>query len=163
MKKHLPKLIIAVVFFIMAALVVYVVLHKHKLRDVANFQGLYLKDSVEALSQIEAEDKILMVFFHPECEICQAEIKSLDTLTAADISLDLVSSAHSDSVTKFLNDYHFTKFKSVNVVVDSLSKWSFALDVNYIPTSIYFRNGAILNRHRGMVNYETFIDEKERN
>ncbi len=163
MKRHLPKLIISVVILLMAALVVYVVLHKHNLRDVTLFQGLYLKDSVEALSQIEAEDKILMVFFHPECEICQAEIKSLDTLTAADICLDLVSSAHSDSVAKFLNDYQFAKFKSVNVVVDSLSKWSFALDINYIPTSIYFRSGEIINRHRGMVNYETFINEKERN
>lgn len=163
MNKSLPKIIVLVVILLMIALILLAVLHKHKLRDVANFQGLYLKDSVEALSQIEAEDKILMVFFHPECEICQAEIKSLDTLTAADICLDLISSAHSDSVAKFLNDYQFTKFKSVNVVVDSLSKWSFALDVNYIPTSIYFRSGEIINRHRGMVNYETFINEKERN
>lgn len=162
MKKYFPKIIITGVLLLVITLILLVLWHKHKLRDVTLFQGLYLKDSVEALSQIEAEDKILMVFFHPECEICQAEIKSLDTLTAADISLDLVSSAHSDSVAKFLTDYQFTKFKSVNVVVDSLSKWSFALDVNYIPTSIYFRNGEIINRHRGMVNYETFINEKER-
>jgi thiol-disulfide isomerase/thioredoxin len=147
----------------MITLILLAVLHKKKFRDVTLFQGLYLKDSVEVLTQIENEEKILMVFFHPECEICQAEVKVLDSIKAADITLDLISSAHSDSVAKFLKDFKFGGFKSVDVVVDSLLKWSLALDVNYIPTMIYFRNGEILKRRKGAVNIETFIDEKERN
>lgn len=163
MKKSLPKIIISFVFFLMITLVLLAVHHKQKFRDVTLFQGLYLKDSVEVLTQIESEEKILMVFFHPECEICQAEVKALDSIKAADITLDLISSAHSDSVAKFLKDFEFGGFKSVDVVVDSLSKWSMSLDVNYIPTMIYFRNGEILKRRKGAVKLETFINEKERN
>ena len=57
----------------------------------------------------------------------------------------------------------FKNFKSYSVTVDSLSKWSIALDINYIPTLIYVKNREIQKRRTGVVKLETIINEKEGN
>ncbi|MCQ2974163.1 MAG: thioredoxin family protein [Bacteroidales bacterium] len=163
MKKKLTKIIILSVVLLIVALILLAFLHKQKSKDISQFQGLYLHDSIEVFSQINNENKILMVFFNPECEMCQSEIKSLDNFEAKDVVLDLISSAHSDSVAKFVKDYHFKNFKSYSVTVDSLSKWSIALDINYIPTLIYVKNREIQKRRTGVVKLETIINEKEGN
>lgn len=132
--------------------------------DVQDFSEIYLhyseEDSVSLATQIESSEKLLVIFFHPECNFCQAEISGLQSLDMPDLSVDLVSFAPKDSIDVFLKDMSFLNLSDVNVVYDSLLTWNNAIGSIGIPTMLYFKNGEFVCKRAGYTKLDQILYEE---
>ena len=132
--------------------------------DVQNFSDLYVHhsdhDSVSLSSQIRYSEKLLVVYFHPECEFCRFEISGLQKVDATDLTVDLVSFASKDSISNFLDSLSFANLAEVNVVYDSLFCWKDALHALSIPTTFYFCEGRLARKRSGFFKLENILYEE---
>lgn len=132
--------------------------------DVQDFSDIYVhyseEDSISLATQIESNEKLLVILFHPECDFCQAEINGLQSLDMPELSVDLVSFAPKDSIDAFLKDMTFLNLSEVNVVYDSLLTWNNTIGSIGIPTMLYFKNGEFVCKRAGYTKLDQILYEE---
>jgi len=120
------------------------------------------------LSDIK-EGPVLIVHFHPECEHCQYEIAEILKSAIPDSfkNVILVSSAHPDSIIRFLSRLNASDFPSVISLVDISYSFEDTFGSSPIPSSyIYNRKLNLIKVLHGEVKTETilkYLRESEQN
>jgi hypothetical protein len=110
-------------------------------------------------SQIK-KGPVLVVHFHPECEHCQYEISEILKSNIPDLyaSVILVSSAHPDSIRRFLTQLDYTDFPSVVPLIDTSYNFEDIFGNGTIPSSyIYNSKLDLVKVLHGEVKTETIL------
>jgi hypothetical protein len=112
---------------------------------------------------------VLIVHFHPECEHCQYEISEIlkSEVPQSFKNVLLVSSAHPDSIRRFLERLDSSEFPSIVPLADTSYSFEDTFGRNPIPCSfIYNRKLNLVKILPGEVKTETilkYLRESEQN
>lgn len=116
-------------------------------------------DSVSVMSQIESNERVLIIYFHPECIYCHGNLNSLAKTEMLGLVVNIVSYAPKDSVDALLKHFDFERFDEVNVVYDTMFAWNNKLEIKTIPTTLYFKDGKLHDRRSGYFKLEQILYE----
>lgn len=111
-----------------------------KISRLPSFSFMTLSNEFYNSANIK-EGPVLVVHFHPECEHCQYEISEIlkSNIPVLFSSVILVSSAHPDSIKRFLNRLNYSDYASVIPLIDT--SYSFeGIFGNGIVPSCYIYN-----------------------
>ena len=131
----------------------------------ADYASIYVpfaeNDSTSFSSQIDSNDKLLVLYFHPECDFCKGELNSLARMDMPELVVDLISFAPKDSIDALLQNIEFPGIGEVNLLYDSLFVWHNKLNIKLIPTTFYFEHGELIQKRTGYFKLEKLLyDEK---
>ena len=136
---------------------------KSKAEQTATVPNFVLKNSKgEPFSSQSLQQSTPSVFiaFHPECEHCQYEAKSINEKQKdlQGIQFVLFTSASDSATHSFSKTYGLDTLKNVHVVVDSTSEMRRLFDVKTIPTVfIYNAQKQLVKRFNGETKIEAII------
>ena len=102
----------------------------------------------------------VFIAFHPECEHCQYEAKSINEKRKdlQDIQFVLFTSASDSATHSFSKTYGLDTLKNIHVVVDSTNEMWRLFDVKTIPTVfIYNAQKQLVKRFNGETKIEAII------
>jgi len=123
-------------------------------------QTATIPDFTQKAKLISNNTPSVFIAFHPECEHCQYEAKSINEKHTAlqGIQFVLFTSAN-DSVTHtFSKTYGLDTLKNVHVMVDSTNEMWRLFDVKTIPTVfIYNAQNQLVKRFNGETKIEAII------
>ena len=112
-------------------------------KKIANLPAFsFITLSNETFNSLEImAGPVLIVHFHPECEHCQYEISEILNSNIPELykKVILISSAHPDSIRKFLKGFNCTDFQSVIPLTDISYNFEDIFGSGIIP-SIYIYN-----------------------
>jgi thiol-disulfide isomerase/thioredoxin len=113
---------------------------ENKIASLPAFSFMTLSNEAFNSSDIK-EGPVLVVHFHPECEHCQYEISEIlkNNIPKSYNKVILISSAHPDSIRKFLKGFNCTDFQSVIPLTDISYNFEDIFGSGIIP-SIYIYN-----------------------
>lgn len=155
---------IAVVVVMIVAGVTYIAVKVTKTTDPQDYAKLIVSttegDTVTLTQQILTNEKILVVYFHPECEFCRAELNGLQRVDMPDLTVDLVSYAPKDSVDELLKDMSFGNLAEINVICDTTFEWKKTIGMISIPTTLYFKDGRLARKRGGYFKLENILYEE---
>ena len=103
---------------------------------------------------------LLMIFFHPDCKICQYEIQELTQIlpNLNGVSVILISHAPVDLIDTFVRNTGLKKFSDLIILIDPDLKIRELFYVNTVPTSfIYNARLNLVKRYEGEVKTETIL------
>lgn len=104
------------------------------------------------------EGPVLIVRFHPECEHCQYEISQILKSDIPDLFSNtiLISSAHPDSIRKFLNRFNYSDNPSVVALTDTSDSFRDIFGKDIVPSNyIYNKDLKLVKVLPGEVRTET--------
>ena len=101
---------------------------------------------------------VLIVRFHPECEHCQYEISQIlkSDIPAIVSKALLISSAHPDSISKFLKQFNYIDYPSIVALADTSDSFGSIFGKDIVPSNyIYNRELKLVKVLSGEVKAET--------
>jgi len=107
---------------------------------------------------------LLIMHFHPECEHCKYETKSIleSKLPLMQCRVLMITEAPSDSVKKFYDAFELYKYPSISVLLDPAYMFSEKFGSHIIPSNyIYNKNLEIVKVLKGEYRPETIIKYME--
>jgi thiol-disulfide isomerase/thioredoxin len=136
--------------------------HKLITEKIARFPSFcFMTLSNESFNSTEIKKgPVLVVHFHPECEHCQYEISEIlkSNIPTLFSSVILISSAHPDSIIKFLNRLNYSDYASVIPLVDTSYNFESIFGSGIVPSSyIYNKRLNLVKILHGEVKTETII------
>ena len=111
-------------------------------------------------SYINDNNSCLIIYFHPECEYChyEAEQISLNIDQFYDFQIIMISTASSESVKDFANNYHLLEFDNISVLIDTLDVFHNTFGPNPFPASfIYNKERKLVKQFKGEVSTEALL------
>jgi hypothetical protein len=175
MKKLILGSVILIIFIIVSFLVIGINRKMKNQKDINEKISRLPSFSFKTLegTSFESSDikqgPILIVHYHPECEHCQYEIAEIlnSAIPESFKNVILVSSAHPDSIRRFLNRLNSCDFPSIISLADTLSSFADTFGRSPIPSSyIYNRKLNLVKVLHGEVKTETilkYLRESEQN
>jgi hypothetical protein len=164
MRKILLGAVVAVFTLLAAILITGVIrkvhnkaLIKEKIATLPSFSFMTLTNKVFSSSEIQ-KGPLLIIRFHPECEHCRYEISEIlkSNIPASDTKVILISSAHADSLRRFLNQFHYSDYKSVIALADTSYAFGDIFGSDVIPSNyIYNKELNLVKVMYGEVKTET--------
>jgi hypothetical protein len=112
-------------------------------------------------SSIITEGPALVMHFHPECDHCQWEIAEIFKSRIPDSfsHVLLVSSAHPDSIRKFLHQFNYFDCPSIIPLIDSSYDFEKIFGTGLVPSSyLYDSKLNLLKVFHGEVKTETILN-----
>lgn len=166
MRKIILRLLVSIAvllaFFLVIGTVRKVKKHEHMAKKIASlpaFSLMTLSNGIFNLSEIK-EGPVLIVHFHPECEHCKYEIFEImkSDIPILFTKVILISSAHPDSIRKFLKDFNYTDFQSVITLFDSYYEFEGIFGNGFVPSNyIYNKELKLVKVLHGEVKTEVLI------
>ena len=129
-------------------------LQKAKIASLPSFADL------KGLDDFKRDTPSVFIAFHPECEHCQYEAKSINEKQAAfqNIQFVLFTSASDSVMRSFSKIYGLDTLKNVTVLSDSTGELRRLFDVKKIPTIlIYNAQNQFVKRFNGETKIEAII------
>jgi hypothetical protein len=124
------------------------------------FSFFTLDNRVFNLSDIR-NGPVLVMYFHPECEHCQWEVGQIFEKKIPDSfqHVLLVSTAHPDSIRKFLNQFSYSAQQTVTALKDTLYNFEQYFGSSMIPSSyVYDRDLNLIKEFHGEIKGEAILE-----
>ena len=134
-----------------------------KLEQTAFMPDFAIKNSMGTLfskQNLRQSTPSVFIAFHPECEHCQYEAKSINEKQTAlqNIQFVLFTSASDSVIRSFSKTYGLDTLKNVTVLSDSTGELRRLFDVKKIPTIlIYNAQNQLVKRFNGEAKIEAII------
>jgi hypothetical protein len=164
MRKIIQSIAIAVFTLVLTLLISGVIRKKleakninEKIASLPSFSFSTLGRGEFNSSEIR-EGPVLIVRFHPECEHCQYEISQILKSDIPDFFSNtlLISSAHPDSIRKFLNRFNYSDKPSVVALADTSDSFRNIFGKDIVPSNyIYNKDLKLVKVLLGEVRTET--------
>jgi Thiol-disulfide isomerase and thioredoxins len=156
---------IAVVFLFLIVASVILIKKKHDFKktivDMPEFCILQSVDSVLFCStQLEKNKPVVLMYFHPECEICHNEARQLQQKQERieNIQWILVSYAERDSLNQFASTYQLNAIPYLTMLMDLQFELHDFLQVKGVPSCyIYDGHHKLVKVLQGAVKLENII------
>ena len=166
MRKLIPGVVI-IVFTVLASLLIMGIIRKiqnqkyitEKISKLPSFSFKRVTKGLFSSSEIKG-GPVLIVHFHPECEHCRYEISEImkSGIPASGTKVILISSAHPDSITKFLSQYNLPDFPSIISLADTAYLFGDIFGSERIPSNyIYNKELKLVKVVHGEVNTGTIL------
>ena len=136
---------------------------RNRLEQTAFMPDFAIKNSMGTLfskQNLRQSTPSVFIAFHPECEHCQYEAKSINEKQAAfqNIQFVLFTSASDSVMRSFSKTYGLDTLKNVTVLSDSTGELRRLFDVKKIPTIlIYNAQNQFVKRFNGETKIEAII------
>ena len=136
---------------------------KNKAEQTATIPNFVLKNSKGGFfsnPNLQPNTPSVFIAFHPECEHCQYEAKSINAKQKdlQGIQFVLFTSASDSATHSFSKAYGLDTLKNIHVVVDSTNEMRRLFDVKTIPTVfIYNAQKQLVKRFNGETKIEAII------
>lgn len=136
---------------------------KNTVEQTATIPYFVVEDSNgKVFSKQGLQQNILSIFiaFHPECEHCQYEAKSIveKQMQLKNTQIVLFTSANDSLIRAFSKTYGLDSLKNVHVLTDSKNEMWTLFDVKTIPTIfIYNAQNQLIKRFNGETKIETIL------
>ena len=157
-------IVIIVLFasFLITGMVRKVQNHKLITERITRFPSFFLMTlSNEPFNSSEIKKgPVLVIHFHPECEHCQYEISEIlkSKIPTLGARIVLVSSAHPDSIRRFLNKFKYSDYPSVIPLADTSYIFEDIFGNGIVPSCyIYNRKLDLVKVLHGEVKTETIL------
>jgi thiol-disulfide isomerase/thioredoxin len=107
----------------------------------------------------DANNKIIINFFNPECEHCQYMAKSYirNSGKLKDISLLMITIADSASIVKFRNDYHLDSLQNIIFLRDSKFQFEKIFGIAVVPSFFIYKNKKLVKKIIGETKIENLL------
>jgi hypothetical protein len=131
-----------------------------KISRFPTFSFMTLSKKLFYSSEIK-DGPILVVNFHPECEHCQFEISEIfkNNVPESFRNVFLISSAHPDSIRRFLDHFSYTEYQSVIPLVDTSYSFQEIFGKGSIPSSyIYSKKLKLIKAFHGELKTENILN-----
>jgi hypothetical protein len=132
-------------------------LKKEKSGSLPAFTFLTLDENIFNSSQIK-KGPVIIIRFHPECEHCQYEISQIleSDIPGLVTNFLMISSAPPDSISKFLNQFHYSDYTTIIPLVDTNDSFSTFFGKDIVPSNyIYNKELKLVKIIFGEVKVET--------
>lgn len=159
--------VVIVVFALSAMLLIIGIINKvkkhkeltEKIIRLPSFSFMTLTNESFNSSEIRM-GPVLVVRFHPECEHCQYEITEIlwSNIPASATNVILVSSAHPDSIRRFLSQFNYSDYSSIIPLVDTSCTFGAIFGSDIVPSNyIYNKELNLVKVLQGEVKTETIL------
>jgi thiol-disulfide isomerase/thioredoxin len=166
MKRILLIVIVLIVTSLMMFLIIGIIdktnkskMVKERFKTLPHFSMNTINDSVFNSSDIK-KGPVLVLFFHPECEHCQYQIKALFGKwdETSGIQVILISNAEKEVIRNFLNINNLFKYPGIIVLVDDSFSFKKYFGTELVPAIfIYDKNLKIAMHFQGEMRPETIF------
>jgi len=132
---------------------------KEMIKTLPVFSLKTLNDTVFRSDQIK-EGPVLVLFFHPECEHCQYEIKTLfkSKSETSGIRILLISNAEKEAIRNFLKENNLLDYPGLVALVDETYSFGDWFGTELVPaTFIYDKKLKLVRYFQGEVRPETIL------
>ena len=135
-----------------------------RISKLPNFLSSNLSKSDSLVLNMTTNDKTFVMFFSPECEMCEDEIKVL--LEKKDMCKDyrfifITQPVLKDEMPFFLEEYDMTKIPNSIILYDQSMKFHTIFGVSSPPSLfIYDKNNSLVDSHIGATDMNKVIDKK---
>lgn len=165
--RRIILIVVVVLFALTATLLIAGTLKKINRQNQAReristlpvFSFMTLSDENFSSSEIK-KGPVLIVRFHPECEHCQYELTEImksDIPVMAE-KVILISSAHPDSIRKFLDHLNYHDYPSIIALADKSYRFSDIFGKDIVPSNyIYNKELSLVKVLSGEVRTETIL------
>jgi hypothetical protein len=146
MRKDFKNIILITLILVLSTLVICVIrkisgdrLKINKLASLPSFSFIAIDGSNFNSSEIKT-GPVLIVRFHPECDHCQYEISQIfkSEIPSLVNKFLLISSAPPDSISKFLNQFHYSDYPSAIALADSNNSFSDIFGRDIVPSNYIY-------------------------
>ena len=149
---------IAITILIFFAYFVVKIVYFEKQKNI----NIQKTDIFQKLSQFSLLPNTPSVFiaFHPECEHCQYEAKSINEKQQVlnDINIVLFTTANDSTTHIFSKQYGLDSLKNVHIISDTTGEIRKLLDIQIMPTIlIYNAQNQLIKRFNGETKIEAII------
>lgn len=130
-----------------------------KIANLPSFSFLTLSNERFISSKIK-KGPVLVIYFHPECEHCQWEMTEIfkSNIPESFSQILLISSAHPDSIKKFLSRFNLSSYSSMITLLDSSYDFEEIFGSSIVPSFyIYDKKLHLLKAFHGEVKTETIL------
>ena len=134
-----------------------------KLEQTAFMPDFTIKNSVGTLfskQNLRQSTPSVFIAFHPECEHCQYEAKSINEKQQVlnDINIVLFTTANDSTTHIFSKQYGLDRLKNVHIISDTTGQIRKLLDIQIMPTIlIYNAQNQLVKRFNGETKIEAII------
>jgi hypothetical protein len=132
-------------------------LKNEKLSSLPSFSFITM-DETNFNSSVIKTGPVLIIRFHPECDHCQYEISEIlkSDIPGLVTKFLLISSAPGDSISKFLNQFHYSDYPTVIPLADTNDSFSSVFGKDIVPSNyIYNKELKLVKIIFGEVKIET--------
>jgi len=165
------KRIIKLVFFIVIiCLITFLVfgiaskthkskIYRERIKTLPAFSFKALNDTIFCSDQIK-EGPVLILYFHPECEHCQYEIKTLFSYKdeISDILILMISNAERGAIRNFLDENNLRNWPGAITLVDEAYRFKDYFGTEVVPATFIYSNKLKLVKYfKGEVKPETIL------
>lgn len=161
MKKRIILAVTAAATLLLLLIAVQIVRHKLRMRLVARLPDIELlsADSILFRTGTLAADTLplLVLYFHPECEFCAAEISDLleHRDAATGIRFLLVTFASPEEIRNHFRLFPEARPANFTVATDYKGDFVRTFDVKAPPANyLYDRHRKLIRVHKGMLSFE---------
>jgi peroxiredoxin len=156
---------VAAIFLLLLTGSGHLLLQKHHFKQsIAAIPEFCLPQAADSAlfckAQLLPDKPVALLYFHPECEICQREAQQMHEKSAflKDIQWVLVSPAPRDTLRQFARMYHLAEIPDINILMDVKGDLSTLLQVKSMPACyIYNRKHHLVKTMQGLVRLETVM------
>lgn len=132
---------------------------KERISTLPSFSFMTMDDKSYNSSEIE-KGPVLIIRFHPECEHCQYELTEILKSDIPDLAAKviLISSAHPDSIRRFLIQLNYSDYPSVIALADTSYAFGEIFGNDIVPSNyIYNKELGLVKVLPGEVRTETIL------
>jgi thiol-disulfide isomerase/thioredoxin len=166
MKKTLMLVIVIIITGLITFLIIGIIaktnkgkIAKEMIKTLPVFSLKTLNDTVFWSDQIK-EGPVLVLFFHPECEHCQYEIKTLfkNRHETPGIRVLLISNAEKEAIRNFLKENNLLDYPGLSTLIDESFSFRDYFGTELVPaTFIYDKKLKLVRYFQGEVRPETIL------
>ena len=170
MKKQILKCIVyifLIILFLFLCLNSYKRMNEKKIAEkniqiFHDFCAFSINNNYEFCTESLPKQPVIILFIHPECDFCRAEIRELKENQSEfhNISILLVTSALLEQTKDLYSNQNLNKFSNIQLLLDENFGISNYFDVKTIPTVfIYNRDKKLFFKHKGEIKIEFLIQK----
>ena len=133
------------------------IVHEAKTKQKALTATMPVSENVKGLKE---NTPSVFIAFHPECEHCQYEAKSINErkMDLEKVNIVMFTVARDSITNAFSKEYGLDSLKNVQIIADTTREMDKIFDVNTIPTVfIYNAKNQLVKRYNGETKIEAIL------
>ena len=136
----------------------------HRIKDLPNFLSSNLSKSDSLVLKMTTNEKTFVMFFSPECEMCESEIKVL--LERKNMCKDyrfifITQPILKSEMPYFLEEYDMTKIPNSIILYDNSLKFHTFFGVSAPPSLfVYDKSNSLVDSYRGATDMNNVLNKK---
>ena len=166
LRKNLILICLAAIFILLLAGSVYRHLEKKNWeKDISALPAFCLPQAMDSVlfchSQIAGNAPVVILYLHPDCDLCQSEAAFLREKISlfGNSQLLMISHAGREELSRFVTDYGLDRLPSLKILTDPDIEMYTRLKVNRIPACfVYDDKHQFVTSFQGIVRLDMVIE-----